>query len=332
MATQGKAKKAPAKKAPAKKAPAKKAVVTKAATTKAAAKKAPVTKAAVKKAPAKKAPAKKAPAKKAAVKVAPVKKAPAKKAPAKKAPVKKTVVKKAPVKKAPVKKAATKQAPAKKAPAKKAAVKSAPAKKTAAPKAAPKEAPKETAAKDAADKPVSTKKVATPPPVVELKAWAKQAPSGLKPKSRKKPKKLVPLNPAAERPAPAVYVVGANEAPWTAAEMKEVKAELQREAKRLVIEIAQQQEEIAELIADSGDGAGDDQADAGTKTFEREHEMALANNARDLLEQVENALERIAKKSYGKCGICSNPIGKERLKFRPYATLCMPCKQREERR
>ena len=266
-----------------------------------------------KKAPAKKAPAKKAPAKKAAVTKAPAKKAVAKKAPAKKAPVKKAVVKKA---------------PAKKAPAKKAAVKAAPAKKAAAPKAAP----KETAAKDVADKPASTKKVAAPPPVVELKAWAKQAPSGLKPKSRKKPKKLVPLNPAAERPAPAVYVVGANETPWTAAEMKEVKAELQREAKRLVIEIAQQQEEIAELIADSGDGAGDDQADAGTKTFEREHEMALANNARDLLEQVENALERIAKKSYGKCGICSNPIGKERLKFRPYATLCMPCKQREERR
>jgi RNA polymerase-binding protein DksA len=323
MATQGKAKKAPAKKAPAKKAPAKKAVVTKAATTKAAAKKAPVTKAAVKKAPAKKAPVKKAPAKNAAVKVAPVKKAPAKKAAVKVAPVKK-----APAKKAPVKKVATKQAPAKKAPAKKAAVKAAPAKKAAAPKAGPKEA----AAKDVADKPASTKKVAAPPPVVELKAWAKQAPSGLKPKSRKKPKKLVPLNPAAERPAPAVYVVGANEAPWTAAEMKEVKAELQREAKRLVIEIAQQQEEIAELIADSGDGAGDDQADAGTKTFEREHEMALANNARDLLEQVENALERIAKKSYGKCSICSNPIGKERLKFRPYATLCMPCKQREERR
>jgi len=308
MATQGKAKKAPAKKAPAKKAPAKKAAVTKAP-----AKKAPVKKAAVKKAPAKKAP---------------VKKAAVKKAPAKKAPVKKAPTKKAPAKKAPVKKAAVQKAPAKKAPVKKAAVKAAPAKKAAAPKAAP----STPTAKDVAAKPASTKKVAAPPPVVELKAWAKQAPTGLKPKSRKKPKKLVPLNPAAERPAPAVYVVGANEAPWTAAEMKAVKAELQREAKRLSIEIAQQQEEIAELIADSGDGAGDDQADAGTKTFEREHEMALANNARDLLEQVENALERIAKKSYGKCGICSNPIGKERLKFRPYATLCMPCKQREERR
>ena len=298
MATQGKAKKAPAKKAPAKKAPAKKAAVTKA--------------------PVKKAPVKKTPVKKATLKKAAVKKAPAKKAPAKKAPVKK----------APAKKAAVKKAPAKKAPAKKAAVKAAPAKKAAAPKAAP----ATPTAKDVAAKPASTQKVAAPPPVVELKAWAKQAPIGLKPKSRKKPKKLVPLNPAAERPAPAVYVVGANEAPWSAAEMKAVKAELQREAKRLVIEIAQQQEEIAELIADSGDGAGDDQADAGTKTFEREHEMALANNARDLLEQVENALERIAKKSYGKCGICSNPIGKERLKFRPYATLCMPCKQREERR
>ncbi|MCX6419223.1 MAG: TraR/DksA C4-type zinc finger protein [Actinobacteria bacterium] len=321
MATQGKAKKAPAKKAVVTKAPAKKAAPKKAPATKVAAKKAPATKVAVKKAPAKKAVAKKAPVKKAAVQKAPVKKAPAKKAPIKKAAVKKVAVKQAPAKKAPAKKAPVKaavKAPAKAAPAKKAA--------------APKTAPKEAAAKVVADKPASTKKVAAPPPVVELKAWAKQAPSGLKPKSRKKPKKLVPLNPAAERPAPAVYVVGANESPWTAAEMKDVKAELQREAKRLVIEIAQQQEEIAELIADSGDGAGDDQADAGTKTFEREHEMALANNARDLLEQVENALERIAKKSYGKCSICSNPIGKERLKFRPYATLCMPCKQREERR
>ena len=45
---------------------------------------------------------------------------------------------------------------------------------------------------------------------------------------------------------------------------------------------------------DSGEGAGDDQADAGTKTFEREHEMSLAANSRDLLSQVERALQRLA--------------------------------------
>ena len=236
--------------------------------------------------------------------------------------MKKAAPKKA-VKKAAPKKAVKKAAPKKAAPAK--AVKKASPAKAEAKKAAPKKAA-------AAPKPVPEKKAPPTVPSIELKSWAKQAPVGPKLKSRKKPKKLVPLNPAAEPPAPAVYVVGPDEAAWTAAELKAVRAELNSEAKRLQAEIAQAEIEIAELIADSGEGAGDDQADAGTKTFEREHEMSLANNARDLLEQVENALVRIDKKSYGKCEICSNAIGKERLQFRPYATMCMPCKQREERR
>ena len=81
-----------------------------------------------------------------------------------------------------------------------------------------------------------------------------------------------------------------------------------------------------------GEGAGDDQADAGTKTFEREHEMSLANNSRDLLAQVERALERVANGTYGYCEICGNAIAKARLMARPAATLCVTCKQREERR
>jgi len=167
---------------------------------------------------------------------------------------------------------------------------------------------------------------AVAPPVKKANPPKKAAPK------KRPPRKLVPLNAAAERPAPAVYVVRADEEPWTTAELKEVRSELQREAKRLRAEIAVAEEEIAELIADSGDGAGDDQADAGTKTFEREHEMSLANNARDLLDQVQHALARIDKRTYGACESCGNPIGKARLQVRPSATLCMTCKQREERR
>ena len=111
-----------------------------------------------------------------------------------------------------------------------------------------------------------------------------------------------------------------------------MKAELEREKKRLLEEIAITKEEIEQLIADSGDGAGDDQADAGSKTFEREHEMSLVANADDLLVQVDNALLRIAKKTYGKCEICSSAIGKARLQVRPHATMCMACKQKDERR
>ena len=73
-------------------------------------------------------------------------------------------------------------------------------------------------------------------------------------------------------------------------------------------------------------------ADLGAKTFEREHEMSLANNARDLLVQTEHALARIDAGTYGRCENCGNPIGKLRLQANPRATLCVSCKQREERR
>ncbi len=90
--------------------------------------------------------------------------------------------------------------------------------------------------------------------------------------------------------------------------------------------------ELAGLMRDAGDGAGDDQADAGTKTFEREQEISLANNARVMFEQSRHALGRIADRSYGICESCGSPIGKNRLLAFPRATLCMPCKSKQERR
>ncbi len=127
-------------------------------------------------------------------------------------------------------------------------------------------------------------------------------------------------------------MVRADETPWTAKERAEVRKELDVELARLRGEIAVAEEGLADLIRDSGDGAGDDQADAGTKTFEREHEMSLANNARDMLQQTERALRRLDDGSYGVCESCGNPIGKARLQVFPRATLCMSCKQKEERR
>ena len=60
--------------------------------------------------------------------------------------------------------------------------------------------------------------------------------------------------------------------------------------------------------------------------------MAVANNRRDLMTQVERALERLDKGTYGHCESCSQPIVKARLQAFPSATLCVKCKQREERR
>ena len=257
---------------------------------------------------AKKAPAKKAPAKKAAAK--PVKKV-AKKAPAKKI-----------AKKAPAKKAVAKKAPGKKVPVK------APVKKSAPGRPFPTKAGKPTLTVDEKSQTVSVATVVAPvaAPVVEERRLVMPPP----PRPVKSGKKVAPLKPIKSAPTPVTAAAG--ETPWSAAELKAIRIELSKELLRLKHELVLIETEMEELIADSGEGAGDDQADSGTKTFEREHEMSLVINARDMVLQTERALDRIDSKSYGNCEDCSNPIGKERLQVFPRATLCMICKQKEERR
>jgi len=122
-----------------------------------------------------------------------------------------------------------------------------------------------------------------------------------------------------------------DESPWTVKELDAVRDDLHQEVDRLTAELSGIESEILGLMTDGGDGAGDDQADVGTKTFEREHEFSLAQNSRDLLVQSEHALERIENGTYGTCENCGNPIGKMRLQAFPRATLCMACKREQER-
>ena len=258
---------------------------------------------------------------KKAAKKAPAKKAPAKKAPAKKAAVKsvKKVAKKAPAKKV-----------AKKAPVKKVAAKAPinPIKKSAPGRPFPSKAGKPTLTVDEKSQTVSVATIVAPvaAPVVEERRLVMPPP----PRPVKSGKKVAPLKPIKSAPTPVTASAG--ETPWSAAELKAIRIELSKELLRLKHELELIESEMEALIADSGEGAGDDQADSGTKTFEREHEMSLVINARDMVLQTERALDRIDSKSYGNCEDCSNPIGKERLQVFPRATLCMICKQKEERR
>jgi RNA polymerase-binding transcription factor DksA len=268
----------------------------------------------------KKAVANKATAKKQVGKKAVGKKPVAKKAPAKK--VAKKVAKKAPAKKAPAKKAAVKKAPAKKAPAKKVPVNKAPGRPF------PSKVGKTTLTVDEKSQTVSVATVVAPvtTPVVEERRLVMPPP----PRPVKSGKKVAPLKPIKAAPTPVTASDG--EAPWTAAELKSIRTEIAKDLARLQQELAVVEAEMNELISDSGEGAGDDQADSGTKTFEREHEMSLVINARDMVLQTERALDRIDSKTYGSCEECGNAIGKARLQVFPRATLCMICKQKEERR
>jgi DnaK suppressor protein len=131
---------------------------------------------------------------------------------------------------------------------------------------------------------------------------------------------------------PASLPVRPGEDPWTAEEVLELQTELDAEAAELRAEITASEEAVSGLMRDSGDGAGDDQVDAGTKNISREHELSLAANARDMLAQTERALLRIASASFGLCESCGKAIGKARVQAFPRATLCVECKQKQERR
>jgi RNA polymerase-binding transcription factor DksA len=261
-------------------------------------------------------PAKKKTVKKPVKKAAQPKKAPAKKAPAKKSPAKKAAVKKTTAKKV------AKKAPVKKSPAKKAAVKKAPVRPF------PSKAGKTTLTVDEKSQTVSVATVVAPvaAPVIEERRLVMPPP----PRPVKSGKKVAPLKPIKAAPTPVTASEG--EAPWSAAELKAVRNEIAADLERLRRELAEVEAEMDELISESGEGAGDDQADSGTKTFEREHEMSLVINARDMVLQTERALDRIDSKTYGNCEECGSPIGKARLQVFPRATLCMICKQKEERR
>jgi len=137
---------------------------------------------------------------------------------------------------------------------------------------------------------------------------------------------------AAERSGAAALPVRQGERRWTEAELGRVRSQLAAEATELRGDIERAESDIADRLGDAVGDAGDDQADVGAKAYEREHELALAHNARELLTQTERALASIEAGTYGMCESCGQPVGKARLQAFPRAVLCVACKQREERR
>ncbi|MGC5001617.1 TraR/DksA family transcriptional regulator [Streptomyces sp. NBC_00353] len=219
--------------------------------------------------------------------------------------------------KAAAKSTATKKSAAKKAVAKKAPAKKATAKKSAAKKASKKTAAADTGAAEAAEETGAHT-------VVAKKSAARTRTAG---------KGAAPVPPArAAATAPGELAVRPGEDPWTPDEVSEARAELTSEIMRLRSELEASGVALAGLMRDSGNGAGDDEADTGTKNITREHEMALAANATEMLEQTERALARLDAGTYGLCEICGKPIGKARMQAFPRATLCVEDKQKQERR
>ncbi len=136
----------------------------------------------------------------------------------------------------------------------------------------------------------------------------------------------------ADKAVPIAMPVLDGEDPWTAEDVAEVRAELVAERDRLRAAVAQAEAELAERMTEGSDGAGRDPADVGSSNFERDQELSLHNNQRKMLDQTEQAVRALEAGTYGYCENCGKPIGKARLEAFPRATMCVACKQRQERR
>lgn len=249
---------------------------------------------------------KKSVTKKATVKQAATKKAVTKK-PATKKPATKKAVKTVPAKKAQVKKPVTKKAPAKKAPVKKAvtkkAVKKAPVKKA-------------TTTKVVAKKVVAKKATAATPP------------------AKTPPAKKVPVKKTVTCELSGFEVMPgkANLSPKTLERLRKKLLEEQERLQGQADELAAEAEALAR-DREGGDTQFDEESGEGdTVNVERERDLLLSASARQVVDEITEALVRMKKGTYGVCTPAGRKLPLERLEAIPWANVCVDCKARAERR
>jgi RNA polymerase-binding protein DksA len=104
--------------------------------------------------------------------------------------------------------------------------------------------------------------------------------------------------------------------------------------KQLLSEKARLEEELAEISESPGAsvGYGNHMADDATIAYEQTKALAVKQNAKWLLVQVKEALDRFDDGTYGVCENCGQSIDPARLKAIPYTALCMSCAQNQKRR
>lgn len=109
-------------------------------------------------------------------------------------------------------------------------------------------------------------------------------------------------------------------------QLLEEKARLEKEYQ----EIQERNLEESQSETSGENSYNDHMADSGTATFERERDLSLDRNIKDILRRVNEALKHLDEGKYGICDLCGREIDPARLKVLPYANLCIECKKREE--
>ncbi|HEY3227326.1 MAG TPA: TraR/DksA C4-type zinc finger protein [Planctomycetota bacterium] len=136
-----------------------------------------------------------------------------------------------------------------------------------------------------------------------------------------------PAKVAAKAPAKAEKI----ESPLSKSELKQFKVLLHLRRRQLLGDVNKMESEALKK-ADAGDLSSlpMHMADQGTDNFEQDITLGLMESEGEELQQIQDALERIAEGTFGVCENCKKPIPKPRLKAIPYTRLCLACKRKEE--
>jgi RNA polymerase-binding transcription factor len=114
----------------------------------------------------------------------------------------------------------------------------------------------------------------------------------------------------------------------TAIDVGEFRGLLEEERKRVVDTIeylasenpGNMQEELGDI---GGWGSDNHMGDMASVTFDRELDEGLGESAQQTLAQIDHALSKLGEGTYGVCERCGKPIAEDRLRARPWATLCI---------
>ena len=119
-----------------------------------------------------------------------------------------------------------------------------------------------------------------------------------------------------------------------ATKIKKLRGQLEKRRTEIQGEIERMDADLQSIGRDQGDergGLGNHLAEDGTNVMESERLTTISGDLREVVSQVDAALERMDAGSYGICQRCGKPIHEERLEAFPYVAYCIDCQSALER-
>ncbi len=110
--------------------------------------------------------------------------------------------------------------------------------------------------------------------------------------------------------------------------LREIREDLERRRAELINKSRVTQSDIRDSDQMQG---GRDSLDESTNEQGTSTRLRFADRDRNLIMKINDALERIDDDDYGYCEVCGDEINEKRLRARPMTTMCIECKEEQER-